>query len=133
LGGGVILVGRDGCYRDMASMHGTWRKVEETLPAVGLVGDVMAELGVTSAVWYLDSPVSNSGRLRAALLDASAARGWDWRVEVVPDPDADLVRAAGRVVVTADSMILDGCDRWFNLAKAVVAGRVPHAYVVDLG
>src|SRR5688572_8681561 len=23
LGGGVVLVGRDGCYRDMASVHGT--------------------------------------------------------------------------------------------------------------
>src|SRR5205823_7732523 len=30
LAGGVIIVGRDGCWRDMASMHGTWRRVEET-------------------------------------------------------------------------------------------------------
>src|SRR6266404_1471952 len=30
LGGGVMLVGRDGCYRDMASVHGTYRRVEET-------------------------------------------------------------------------------------------------------
>src|SRR5687767_5998774 len=117
LGGGVILAGRDGCYRDMASMHGTWRKVEETLPAISLVGDVMAELGVASAVWYLDSPVSNSGRLRGALLEAGGARGWDWRVEVVQNPDADLIRAAGEVVATADSVILDGCERWFNLAR----------------
>ena len=32
LAGGVILVGRDGCYRDMASMHGSYRKVSETRP-----------------------------------------------------------------------------------------------------
>ena len=30
LSGGVILHSRDGCYRDMASMHGSYRRVEET-------------------------------------------------------------------------------------------------------
>ena len=39
LSGGVILAARDGAYRDMASMHGTYRKVAETLPALELLGD----------------------------------------------------------------------------------------------
>jgi hypothetical protein len=39
LGGGVVLVGRDGCYRDMASVHGTYRRVAETRPAGGEVVD----------------------------------------------------------------------------------------------
>src|SRR5262245_708567 len=30
LAGGVLLRGRDGCTRDLASMHGTWRRVDET-------------------------------------------------------------------------------------------------------
>ena len=34
LSGSVILRARDGCYRDMASMHGTYRKVQETVPAI---------------------------------------------------------------------------------------------------
>ena len=34
LSGGVILRGRDGCTRDMASMHGSYRKVQETLPSI---------------------------------------------------------------------------------------------------
>src|SRR5215213_2775070 len=34
LAGGVVIVGRDGAWRDMASMHGTWRRVEETGPAI---------------------------------------------------------------------------------------------------
>ncbi len=38
LAGGVILIGRDGACRDMASMHGSYRKVAETLPALELLG-----------------------------------------------------------------------------------------------
>ena len=38
LAGGVILAARDGAYRDMASMHGSYRKVAETLPALDLLG-----------------------------------------------------------------------------------------------
>ena len=34
LGGGVILGGRDGCFRDPAGVHGSSRRVEETRPAL---------------------------------------------------------------------------------------------------
>ena len=64
LSGGVVIVGRDGCYRDMASMHGSYRKVTETRPALMLIGEVLAELGTGECQWYLDQPVSNSGRLK---------------------------------------------------------------------
>ena len=44
LAGGVILAARDGTYRDMASMHGSYRKVAETLPALELLGRTIAAL-----------------------------------------------------------------------------------------
>src|SRR6478609_1672569 len=43
LGGGVVLGGRDGCYRDMASVHGTYRRVEETRPALELAARWISE------------------------------------------------------------------------------------------
>ena len=46
LGGGVILLGRDGCYRDLASLHGTYRTVTETLPALSLIGESFASWNV---------------------------------------------------------------------------------------
>ena len=36
LAGGVILAARDRTYRDVASMHGSFRRVEETRPAAGV-------------------------------------------------------------------------------------------------
>jgi hypothetical protein len=131
LGGGVVLVGRDGAYRDMASMHGTYRGVEETVPALTLIGDALARFGVPSALWYLDAPVSNSGRLKGVILDVARRRGWAWQVQLVPDPDAILAECDG-IAATADSAILDAPVRWFGLAGEVVRRDVPGAWVVDL-
>jgi hypothetical protein len=133
LAGGVILAARDGCYRDVASVHGTYRKVEETVPALELAGEVMSTLGAARAVWYLDSPVSNSGRLMTVIDETAMFRGWDWQVRVVPNPDRDLSKPdAPGIVATADSVVLDACGAWLNLARLIVSRRVPEAWVDDL-
>jgi len=131
LGQGVILAARDGAYRDMASMHGTWRKVAETGPALRLIGERLAELGCNRAVWYFDSPVSNSGRLKTLVRETAESRGWNWHVELVKDPDPVLI-ASGALVISADSAILDGCRGWLNLARDIITHSVPGAHVVDL-
>jgi len=131
LAGGVILAARDGAYRDMASMHGSYRKVDETRPAVELLGRVIAALGVAECRWYLDRPVSNSGRLKKVIDQMAADQGWTWAVELVPDPDSILAKT-DRIVATADSVILDRCRAWFNLARETVTRHVPEADVVDL-
>jgi hypothetical protein len=130
-GGAVVLVGRDGSFRDLAGVHGTYRKVEETRPAVRLVGAVLAELGVSGVRWLLDSPVSNSGRLRALLLDEAGQNQWDWQVELSFNPDPVLSEST-EVVATADSAILDRCARWFPLARIAIERRLPSAWLVDL-
>jgi hypothetical protein len=131
LSGGVLLLCRDGCVRDMASMHGTYRRVSETTPAMELVGGFLAGLGVDSCRWLLDQPVSNSGRLKQMLLEFADEHDWDWSVELVPNPDPLLVKAL-EVVASADSVVLDGCRRWINLAQSIVTQRMQHTWLVDL-
>ena len=131
LGGGVILAARDGSFRDMASMHGSYRKVAETRPALELIGRTAEPYAAAAWIWYLDRPVSNSGRLKTIIQSLAAERGWPWRVELVPNPDP-LLAATDEIVVTADSVILDRCQRWFNLAAEVLGRHVPAANVVDL-
>lgn len=92
---GVILACCDGTYRDMASMHGSFRRVAETLPALEIIGRVLEQLGPAECVWLLDRPVSNSGRLGGLIARVAEAHGWPWRVELVPDPDP-LLRDLGR-------------------------------------
>jgi hypothetical protein len=131
LGGAVVLKGRDGCVRDLMGIHGTYRKVEETLPAITLFGEFLADLGVGPCLWCLDRPVSNSGRLGSILRDLADSRGWDWSVELMFNPDTHLSRAAG-IIVSADAVILDRCQAWANLAREAITSRVPDAWVVDL-
>lgn len=132
LGGGVVLSSRDGCYRDVASVHGTYRKVEETRPALLLLGEFLAGLEAGPALWYLDSPVSNSGRLKVEILRTAELRSWVWQVELVFNPDS-ILAASAEIAATADSVILDRCESWVNLARAVIEATVPGAFVVDLG
>ena len=132
LAGGYLLLGRDRCLRDMASMHGSFRKVAETPKAVGLIGTFLETCGVTDAHWYLDQPVSNSGRLKALILDVAAEHGWNWRVDLVRNPDRTLIDSDGHLV-SADSVILDQCGAWFNLTRHIVEHDTPDAVIVDLG
>ena len=131
LSGGVILFGRDGCYRDLASLHGTYRMVSETERAIGIIGESLATFGCWRCRWLLDRPVSNSGRLRELLLEIARARGWNWQVDLEFSPDTVLAKCSA-IVATSDSIVLDRCAAWANLAREIIAGSIPSAYVVDL-
>ena len=132
LAGGVVLLGRDGCCRDIAGIHRRYRKVNETVPGLQLVGETVAAWGVTCCRWWLDKPVSNSGRLKTLILEQAAAAGWDMAVELDFNPDGVLSRSP-HVIATADGVVLDRCRQWVNLTRRIIAERVPNAWVLELG
>jgi hypothetical protein len=129
LSGGVLLRGCDGALRDLAGLRGTYRMVTETDAAISVVGELLAGARASGARFLLDRPVSNSGRLKARILEHAAA--WPLRVEVelVANPDRELT---GREhVVSSDSAVLDSAATWVNLLGFVVRERLPTAWVVD--
>lgn len=127
--GGLVLVGRDGAHRDLASVHGTYARVEETHGVLDALARVLAP--ARQVVWYLDRPVSNSGRLAGLLRACAEAHRLEWEVELVWDPDAVLVRSPA-IVATADARILDAEVRWVDLVAALVSLRPQGAWVLDL-
>ncbi len=127
LSGGPIFVGRDGAFRDLASVHGTYRKVEETRPAVRLISDYLQSTGVSTIDWYLDRPVSNSGRLKTLIAEVVASSGVRWNIELVDSPDRVLADYNG-VVASSDSWILDRCKAWTNLAGDIIGARVSDSW-----
>lgn len=131
LGGGPLFRGRDRAVRDLSSVHGSYRSVDETEAAVLLIGEAAAALGPASARWLFDRPVSNSGRLARRVRELADARGWPWEVEVVFNPDAEI-RQSARVAVTSDSNVLDAAARWFNFGEYLVEKYLPRAWVIDL-
>jgi hypothetical protein len=152
LSGGLIFRGRDGCCRDLASIHGTYRKVEETIPAVRLIGNFLTEIRAGPTLWLLDSPVSNSGRLKTLLAHIARENHWPWEIRLTISPDAELSSQLtvpssqsppnweprtdnsplSAVVVSTDSIILDACPQWTNLAAELITRKIRSAAVIDL-
>lgn len=130
LGGGVVLVGRDGCARDIASVHGSYRRVEETRPALEVLCAGLLQLGVKRVRVLLDEPVSNTRRLAGMIREVWGEK-LDTEVALVRNPDRELIESGG-LVASADGMILDKCAVWVNLARHVVAG-IQSGWVVDVG
>jgi hypothetical protein len=130
LSGGVVLLCRDDCCRDIAGIHRRYRKVSETIPALQLVGEAVAALGASLCRWWLDKPVSNSGRLKTLISEMALAHGWKMEVELAFSPDNALARTENPVA-TSDGIILDRCRAWVNLARHVIE-RIPGARIIDL-
>ena len=139
---GVLLRGRDSCLRDMASMHGGYRLISETLPAIGVMLHALSAWKPRRVRFLLDQPVSNSGRLADTIRQAIGGLGLpddQWTVEVVPDPDVILKEKLSAIVATADSAILDSGNAWVNLAAEILRwGEAKNAFthapwLIDLG
>jgi hypothetical protein len=131
MSGACVFKGRDGCFRDLASIHGTYRKVTETIPAVQLIGEFLKEHNAGNCLWLLDSPVSNSGRLKTLIGELARKNNWQWEIELLLSPDYELMKTE-EIVASSDSVVLDGCKRWVNLARAIIEEKVPEARMVDL-
>ena len=112
LAGGAVLRGRDGALRDVASVHGTWRRSARTEEALDRL--VAALDGAAEVLWILDAAVSNSGRLAGMI----RARG---HPEVLLEGDADAaLLATGAVLAPSDSVLLDRCAGWLGLSERVL-------------
>jgi hypothetical protein len=131
LSGGPLLVGVDDSIRDLSSVHGSYRSVEETDRSINMIGETLQRLGPSSVQWFLDRPVSNSGRLAAKITDLATRNDWKWEVEVVFNPDSAITAAPG-VAITSDSSILDRVERWANLKSYLLAREIPDAWLLDL-
>ena len=134
LAGGILLECRDATVRDMASMHGTWRKVEETELAIRLLGEMFDRFEFTRWIWLLDRPVSGSGDLAKLIRRIGSENRWNWEVETPDDADRILIGSPSGdsetiktcpPAATADSNVLDHCGPWVNLAAETISiGRI---------
>lgn len=132
LSNGMIFDCMDGCYRDLASIHGTYKRVMETEKAIMLIGKGLETLGVGPVHWLLDRPVSNSGRMKTFLYETADQKEWDWEVDLCYNPDARLTESDD-IIVSSDSMVIDGAGRWTNFARYCIDTFIPHATILHFG
>jgi len=130
LSGGPLLIGFDACIRDLSSVHGSYRSVEETDRAISLIGSAFQNLSPASVLWLLDRPVSNSGRLATKITDLALRHDWPWNVDVVFNPDSAII-ASSAIAITSDSSILDRVSRWSDL-KSHLLTQISNTWLLDL-
>ncbi|HLE63837.1 MAG TPA: DUF434 domain-containing protein [Pyrinomonadaceae bacterium] len=128
---GPLFIGVDRCIRDLSSVHGSYRSVEETERAIFMIGKGLQDLGASSVMWLLDRPVSNSGRLATRIAEIALQRGWPWQVEAVFNPDATMMSSTA-VAITSDSSILNRVERWVDLKSYLLATEISNAWMIDL-
>jgi hypothetical protein len=131
MSGGLLILARDFCIRDLSGVHGSYRSVEETERAIRLVGEALESVRAAGVRWLLDRPVSNSGRLARKIREVAEASGWPWTVELSFNPDK-LMQEAEAVVVTSDSMVLDNAARWLNLNHYLITRYLSDSWLIDL-
>jgi len=126
----TLLKCMDGTIRDLAGLRGTYRLIDKTDKALLLIGEKLDSMKVAEAIFYLDAPVSNMGRLKARILDLLASRKCEVKVEIIDHVDEILKGKS--YVITTDSMILNECESWINLAAEMIDDVFGEVRVVDL-
>ena len=127
---GILLCCYDGCIRDMASVHGSYRKVEETLAAIAIIGETLEEQSPESVHWLFDSPVSNSARIASFLEAQGKERHWPWTAELLASPD-HVLKKSDSIVCSGDSVVLDHCKAWYDLSSAILTKLKPKPRLLD--
>lgn len=114
----LLLKCVDGTIRDLAALRGTYRLIDKTETAILLIGKMLEKNNIAKAVFYLDAPVSNSGRLKQRIMELLSQFGFEVQVEVINNVDSVLEKLDN--VITSDAIILDKCISWINLNKRII-------------
>lgn len=122
LSGAYIFKGQDACYRDIGSVHGAYKRVEQTSESALIIGQALQKLAVKEVHWFLDSPVSNSGRLKTFLYELAEEHDFPWSIELVFSPDKELAKSE-HIVCSSDAWILNEAKSWFNLGAHIIEGH----------
>ena len=117
--GSPVFECMDGTVRDLAGLRGTYRLIDKTDLAVNAIGEFLSESRIKKAVFYLDSPVSNSGRLGKKIKETFEKYSFETEVIIMNEVDYALKQING-IVVSSDAIILDNCMNWYNMSRRIL-------------
>lgn len=127
---GTLIRCMDYTIRDLAGLRGTYRLIDETEAAIRLIGDKLTAMNIEEVTFYLDAPVSNTGKLKQRLLDLLKTYPFEVHAELVNNADVLLQKLEN--VITSDAIILNRCQSWFNLTASILGERFPKLNIFDL-
>ncbi|MCR1951261.1 DUF434 domain-containing protein [Clostridium sp. DSM 100503] len=122
LSNSLIIKSMDETIRDLAGLRGTYSVIDKTEVAIKLIGEFLLEHEIKKAIFYLDKPVSNSGRLKMKILEV--LEGLQLQIEVWNIDNVDSVLKSKENVVSSDAIILDNCNSWINLNMYIIQEKL---------
>lgn len=129
LSNSTLLKCMDGTLRDLAGLRGTYKLIDKTDTAIELIGSKLSEMKIKKAIFYLDSPVSNTGRLKLRILELLDK--YDFDVDVLLVPNADVILSKLDHVITSDGIILNTCNSWINLVYKIINEKLPQTPYIN--
>ncbi|MGG7059813.1 DUF434 domain-containing protein [Clostridium nigeriense] len=129
LSNSLIIKSMDETIRDLAGLRGTYSVIDKTEIAIKLIGDFLLEHKIEKTIFYLDKPVSNSGRLKMKILEI--LEDTELEIEVVNIDNVDSVLKFKDNVVSSDAIILDNCINWINLNKYIIEEKILSDHYID--
>lgn len=130
LSNSTLIKCMDGTVRDLAGLRGTYRLIDKTELALQLIGKKLMDMKIEEVIFYLDSPVSNTGRLKLLILEILSKFPYKVSVELVNNADVLLENQSN--VVTTDAIILNRCKSWFNISSEIIDESIPSVRLIDL-
>lgn len=126
----LVLKCMDGTIRDLAGLRGTYKLIDKTDIAIKLIGEQLAKMKIAEVTFYLDSPVSNTGRLKQRIIEILSIYSYEVKVELVNN--ADVILETKAYVITSDAIILNKCESWINLSYNIATEKLPKLKFIDL-
>ena len=111
----------DGTIRDLAGLRGTYKVIDKTLEALKVIKETFEDFKIGKAVFYLDAPVSNSGRLKEKIFEILGEADFEVEVQVINNVDSTLEKLDN--VISTDAIILNKCEGWINLNRYIMDER----------
>jgi len=114
--GAYVFEGMDGFYRDISSVHGSYKRIAKTTEVIKEVGSFLTEYACHKIYWVLDKPVSNSGKLKLLMEEMAKENAWNWEVLLDFNPDRFIVDF-GHIAISSDAWVLDHAEANFNFLQ----------------
>jgi hypothetical protein len=121
LNGSPVFIGNDNFLRDASEIHGKIFKTELITRAIELTFIYLKRYKVSGLKFYLDQPVSNSGKLSVMLNKNIKRFKFAGISKTLPSPDFALKQIKQGIIATSDSSIIENCNvPVFDLARRVL-------------
>lgn len=132
LAGRPVYVSDDGIVRDTGELRGRFGNKKIFERTLELVGEFMMAHQANEFHFFLDEPVSNSGRLASRLTSFMAVHNLRGTARTVRSPDHELITIEKGLVCSSDSVIMmRALTGIYDIPGHILAERF-HAGLADI-